>query len=85
MELEKTPPEREPRSSDRRRRGRGRRILLWLMGLVVAVALFAAGVAVGRALEDKPRPGGLQTLVRTLQPATVKPLEGTVTVTVSSP
>jgi hypothetical protein len=51
---------------------------LWLaaFGLV-----FFAGLAVGRAVEDAPRPGGTQTVVRTLAPLTVEPQERTVTVT----
>jgi hypothetical protein len=33
-----------------------------------AVILFALGVALGLALDDRPVPGGTQTYVRTLQP-----------------
>jgi hypothetical protein len=57
-------------------------------GLLLAIAVvvvFVAGVAVGEALHDSPKPGGSQTLVRTLQPLPLAPaaLE-TVTVTVSN-
>jgi hypothetical protein len=51
-----------------RRRRRPSRLpgrLVVLAGLVVA---FIAGIAVGEALHDNPKPGGTQTLVRTLQP-----------------
>lgn len=37
------------------------------VGLVVA---FAVGIALGQALHDNPRPGGVQTKVRTLPPLT---------------
>jgi hypothetical protein len=40
---------------------------------VVAIALliaFGVGIALGQALHDNPRPGGEQTLLRTLPPLT---------------
>jgi len=40
-----------------------------LLGLVLAV-VFAVGVALGQALHDNPRPGGVQTSLRTLPPLT---------------
>jgi hypothetical protein len=49
---------------------------------VIAV-VFVAGLAVGRALESAPSPGGSQTIVRTLDPLTIEPRERTVTVTTS--
>ena len=36
--------------------------------VVGAVVLFALGVALGLALDDRPVPGGTQTFVRTLKP-----------------
>ena len=36
--------------------------------VVGAVLLFALGVALGLALDDRPVPGGTQTFVRTLEP-----------------
>jgi hypothetical protein len=56
-----------------------RRLLL----AVAFVVVFVVGLAVGEALHDTPKPGGSQTLVRTLQPLPLAPaaLE-TVTVTV---
>jgi hypothetical protein len=52
-------------------------------GLVVA---FAVGIAVGEALRDNPKPGGTQTLVRTLEPLPLVPAaRETVTVTASNP
>ena len=56
-----------------------------LVATVVAVATFAIGVAVGESLRDNPRPGGTQTLVRTLQPLPLAPAaRETVTVTVQN-
>ena len=52
-------------------------------GLVVA---FVVGVAVGESLDDGTKPGGTQTLVRTLKPLPLAPAaRETVTVTVSNP
>jgi hypothetical protein len=44
-----------------------------------------AGIGLGEALDDQPKAGGSQTLVRTLRPVTVPavPTE-TVTVTISN-
>jgi hypothetical protein len=44
-----------------------------------------AGIGLGEALDDQPKAGGSQTLVRTLRPVTVSavPTE-TVTVTISN-
>ena len=74
------------RTRDRERRRRsspGRRILKWIVRLLAVAVVFVAGLAVGRALEDAPEPGGTQTIVRTLEPLTVEPSERTVTVTTS--
>jgi hypothetical protein len=76
--------ERRPRAA--RRAGRGRSSwLVWAARLLVLVAVFGIGVAVGRAVEGAPGPGRTQTLVRTLVPTTVGPAERTVTVTVATP
>ncbi len=48
-----------------RRRRTWPRVLAAVAG---AVVLFALGVALGLALEDRPVPGGTQTSVRTLEP-----------------
>lgn len=39
-----------------------------LFAVVGAAVLFALGVALGLALEDRPVPGGTQTSIRTLPP-----------------
>ena len=78
-ERQRRPPPRERRSR-RRRTG-----ALWLAGLVVVALVFFVGLVVGRALEDAPRPGGEQTIVRTLVPATIGPADEVLTVTVTAP
>jgi len=88
MAEEGLPPGEDPavRRRDRRgaqRRRRRRSVLRWAMRLVVLGAVFWAGLAVGRAVEEAPQPGGTQTLVRTLEPATIGPAAETVTVTVA--
>jgi hypothetical protein len=66
------------------RDGRRRRGLAWTFALAVLAVVFFLGLALGRALEQAPRPGGERTQVRTLAPTTITPV-ATVTVTVSNP
>ena len=57
-----------------------------LAAVIVAVLLFVIGVAVGESLHDNPKPGGTQTLVRTLKPLPLAPAaRETVTVTTQNP
>ena len=63
-----------------RRQSRRRRILLVLLGLAATAVVFALGVAVGQALEDRPEPGEPVTDVSTIQPWT-QTGQATVTVT----
>jgi len=56
------------RDERRSRRQRRPRVAVWLAGVAVAALLFVAGVAVGEALHDNPKPGITQTSVRTLHP-----------------
>jgi len=57
-----------------------------LAGAAASVLLFVLGIAVGESLDDSPRPGGTQTLVRTLRPLPLAPAaRTTVTVTVQNP
>ena len=77
---------RRPRASPRSQRRRdGSRPLVWAARFLVLAVVFGVGVAVGRAMDAAPEPGGTQTLVRTLVPTTVGPAERTVTVTVGTP
>lgn len=64
-----------------RRRRRSRRVVTSILGLALLGVVFLAGLAIGKAVEQAPRPGGQQTVVRTLEPLTVAPQERTVTVT----
>jgi hypothetical protein len=64
-----------------RRRRRSKRLVVSVLGLAFLAVVFLAGLAIGKAVEDAPRPGGTQTVVRTLEPLTVEPDERTVTVT----
>lgn len=59
----------------------GRSLLIAAALLAFGAVLFWMGVALGRALDDAPEPGRVQTLVRTLEPATLGPITRTVTVT----
>lgn len=53
----------------RRRAPARRRPWLRVAALVLGgMALLAVGVALGMALQDRPTPGGAQTIVRTLEP-----------------
>jgi hypothetical protein len=53
---------------------RKRRLWPRVAALVVcAVLVFALGVALGLALDDRPVPGGAQTVVRTLEPLPQQP------------
>ena len=54
----------------RRRRKRGVGVLGWLVRIAAAVIVFAVGVAVGQALEDRPEPSTPVTSVQTIQPWT---------------
>lgn len=50
---------------------------------VAVLAVFVIGVALGQALNDNPKPGGQQTLIRKLRPLPLAPAaRETVTVTV---
>ena len=51
------------------------------LGLLLLLLL---GIAIGKALEDGPNPGGTITNVRTLKPQPLPPAERTVTVTVTT-
>lgn len=44
--------------------------LRWLIGLLVLGVVFALGVALGQAIEDRPRPGKPVTNITTIQPWT---------------
>jgi hypothetical protein len=64
-----------PRERRRRRPSRARRRIVWAL---LAVLVFAVGIALGQALQDNPAPGKTTTQSRTF---TLQPESGTVTVT----
>ena len=78
------PSGRPPLRSERRPRGRRlRAVVRWALRLLVLGVVFAGGVALGEAFHDNPKPGPVQTLVRTLRPLPLAPSPRTVTVTVT--
>jgi hypothetical protein len=62
-----TPSRLEARGRRRRRRPA---ILRWVIGLVVLAVVFGLGIAVGQALEDRPRSGEPVTNITTIRPWT---------------
>jgi hypothetical protein len=61
-------------------------VIRLLLAATVVAAVFVAGLVVGEALHDNPKPGGTQTLLRTLRPLPLAPAaRETVTVTVQGP
>lgn len=73
-------------SDARLARRRKRRHPYWrpLAAAVAGVFVLLLGIAIGRALEDGPSPGGTRTGVRTLEPQPLPPAAKTVTVTVGN-
>ena len=65
-----TIPPRNGRGVTGRRRARRRPARNKIVLGLVLVVVFAVGVALGQALHDNPRPGGVQTSFRTLPPLT---------------
>ncbi len=76
----------QPRRQNRAARRTGReklvRLLLVVVGLIV---VFLVGMAFAETLDDRPKPGGTETIVRTLTPLPQEAPVRTVTVTVTSP
>jgi hypothetical protein len=59
------------------------RIAMLTLGVVL---VFCVGIALGEALHDNPKPGGAQTIVRTLHALPLAPAaRETVTITVTNP
>jgi hypothetical protein len=54
--------------SSRRRRRRTRAAVRWTIRILAVAVVFGAGVALGEALHDNPRPGGTITYVHTFPP-----------------
>ena len=64
-----TPVERR----ERRRRRRREEAVRWSIRVLVALLVFALGIALGQALHDNPEPGDTITLERTLRIPTGSP------------
>jgi hypothetical protein len=74
-----TPARRRP---PRRRRSR---LFRWVAILLAIAVAFLGGIGLGEALHDNPKPGGTQTLIRTLHAQPLVPIvQSTVTVTTPS-
>lgn len=73
------PSRRQPRAS--RRRSIGRVVLV----VALLVLAFLVGIAFSRALDERPKAGGVVTSVRTLTPSPESGPSRTVTVTVTTP
>lgn len=74
-------PARRARPRRSRRDAIGR-VVLVLVGFVLA---FLLGVSFARALDERPRSSGAETIVRTLEPLPQGAPTRTVTVTVTTP
>jgi len=83
--LEASIAERRRMRERERSRGRRRRALLWVLRVVLAAVLLFVGIAIGRAIESAPKPGGTQARVQTIEPNTTPPVTRTVTVTTAGP
>jgi hypothetical protein len=57
-----TPPERRAR----RRRRRQEDIVRWILRAALILIVFGLGIALGQALHDNPKPGGMISFERTL-------------------
>jgi hypothetical protein len=64
----------------RPRAERRRKLRTWALRSAALLIVFAAGLALGQALDDSSPPAGTRTSVRTLVPGTLSPETVTVTV-----
>lgn len=75
------PQHRVRRAAPRRRRSR---VLRAALVVLLGVLAFLLGVAFARTLDERPKPGGTVTSVRTLEPLPQEAPERTVTITVTA-
>ncbi|TMJ98142.1 MAG: hypothetical protein E6G67_01195 [Actinobacteria bacterium] len=80
MVVERSSRRRRRRWWTRRAGSRRGPVAIWAIRLIALGLAFWIGLAI-----DRPRPGGTQTLVRTLKPGTLPVPARTVTVTTSGP
>jgi hypothetical protein len=69
----------------RRARSRGEAIGRTALAFVALALAFLLGIAFARTLDERPSPGGTETIVRTLTPVPQGAPTRTVTVTVTGP
>jgi hypothetical protein len=69
----------------RRARSRRERVGRTALALVALALAFLLGIAFARTLDERPRSGGAETIVRTLTPLPQGAPARTVTVTVTGP
>lgn len=72
-----------PFGARRRRPRRTETIGRWVLRIAIAGAIFAVGVAVGQALEDRPEAGEPVTTFGTIRPWTGTATTGPTTTTVA--
>jgi hypothetical protein len=65
-----SPLERHARRQRRRQAGV---VVRWTLRIALVLAALAAGIAIGEAIHDNPRPGGTVTFQRTISVPTVPP------------
>jgi hypothetical protein len=61
------------RHARRQRRRREEVVARWALRIVLVLVALAAGIAIGEAIHDNPRPGGTVTFQRTVSVPTVPP------------
>jgi hypothetical protein len=74
-------PPRRPARARRHRRDTIGRVVLVVVGLALG---FLVGIAFAQTLDDRPKPSGTETIVRTLTPLPQDAPGRTVTVTVTA-
>ena len=75
----------QPRRQNRARRTAREKLVRLLLVVLGLLVVFLLGMAFAETLDDRPKPGGTETIVRTLTPLPQEPPVRTVTVTVTSP
>jgi hypothetical protein len=85
MATERAARRRDDRGRTWRRSRRRHPATTWAIRVLALAVAFWIGLAVGKAIGERPRPGGTQTLVRTLKTGTLPVPVRTVTVTTGSP
>jgi hypothetical protein len=76
--------ERPSRETSHTRAGRRRPVVRAALIVIGAVLVFLLGVAFARTLDERPKPTGPETIVRTLTPLPQDAPPRTVTVTVTT-